>query len=124
MQNPNPATAHAPMCALPTCPNCIALWFQISIRSGFWFHGFQGLRIARGHYNIWKRYIELQCSRANFERRMFADLPNGLARNVTEISTNALIDTVITVHHRDAFAEYNRDAFQILLGSDDESGED
>ena len=65
---------------------------------------------------------------------MFADLPNGLARNVTEISTNArnvteistnaLIDTVITVHHRDAFAEYNRDAFQILLGSDDESGED
>jgi hypothetical protein len=80
--------------------------------------------IARGHYNMWKRYIELQCSRANFERRMFAELPNGLARNVTEISINARIDAVITVYHRDAFAEYNHDAFQIVLGSDDESGED
>jgi hypothetical protein len=80
--------------------------------------------IARGHYNMWKRYTELQCSRANFERRMFADLPNGLARNVTEISINARIDAVITVYHRDAFAEYNHDAFQIVLGSDDESGED
>jgi hypothetical protein len=55
---------------------------------------------------------------------MFAELPNGLARNVTEISINARIDAVITVYHRDAFAEYNHDAFQIVLGSDDESGED
>lgn len=80
--------------------------------------------IARGHYNMWKRYIELQCSRANFERRMFAELPNGLARNVTEIAINARIDAVIAVYHHDAFAEYNLDAFQIVLGSDDESGDD
>ena len=80
--------------------------------------------IARGHYNMWKRYIELQCSRANFERRIFAELPNGLARNVTEIAINARIDAVITAYHHDEFAEYNQDAFQIVLGSDDESGDD
>lgn len=77
--------------------------------------------IARSHYEMWKRYIELQCSRANFERRMFSDLPNGLARNVIEIAINARIDTVITVYQRDAFAEHNHDAFQIVLESDDDS---
>lgn len=80
--------------------------------------------IARGHYYMWKRYIELQCSRANFERRIFAELPNGLVRNMNEISINARIDAVATVYHRDAFAEYNHDAFQIVLGSDDDSGDE
>ena len=80
--------------------------------------------VARSHSEMWCRYIELRCSRANFERRMFAELPNGLARNMNAISINARIDTVITAYQRDAFAEYNNDAFQVVLGSEDESEED
>jgi hypothetical protein len=80
--------------------------------------------VARRHYDMWKRYIELQCSRANFERRLFADLPAGHARNVIEISINARIDTVISAYHKDGFAEYTNDAFNIVLENDDESGED
>ena len=84
----------------------------------------KGPAVARRHYDMWKRYIELQCSRANFERRLFADLPAGHARNVIEISINARIDTVIAAYHNDAFAEYNNDALHVGLGSDDESGDD
>jgi hypothetical protein len=78
---------------------------------------------ARGRYEMWKRYIELQYSRAHFERRLFADLPNGHARNVTEIAINARITSAVNVYQRDAFAEYSQDAFQIMLGSDYESDE-
>jgi len=63
----------------------------------------------------------LQYSRAHFERRMFADLPNGHARNVTEIAINARIAAIVAVYHRDEFAEYSQDAFSIILGSDDDS---
>jgi hypothetical protein len=76
---------------------------------------------ARGHYAIWKRCIELQFSRAHFERRLFAELPNGHARNVTEIAINARIDAVMKAYETDVFAEYSQDAFNIILGSDDES---
>ena len=79
---------------------------------------------ARGHYTMWKCYIELQCSRANFERRMFAELPNGHARNVTEIAINARIAAVVAVYQRDAFAEYSNDAFNIILGSDEDSDDE
>jgi hypothetical protein len=80
---------------------------------------------ARAHYAMWKCYIDLQYSRANFERRLFAELPNGHARNVTELAINARIAAVIAVHQRDAFAEYSNDAFSIVLGSDDDdSGEE
>jgi hypothetical protein len=52
-------------------------------------------------------------------------LPNGHARNVTELAINARIAAVIAVHQRDAFAEYSNDAFNIVLGSDDDdSGEE
>ena len=80
--------------------------------------------VARGHYEMWKKCIELQYTRANFVRRMFADLPNGHARNVTEIAINARIDAVINVYQKDAFAEYSHDVFQIILESDDDSSED
>ena len=76
---------------------------------------------ARGHYDMWKKYIELQYSRANFERRLFAELPNGHARNVTEIAINSRIAKVVEVHQRDAFVEYNQDIFGVVLGSDYES---
>jgi hypothetical protein len=80
---------------------------------------------ARAHYAMWKCYIDLQYSRANFERRLFTELPNGHARNVTELAINARIAAVIAVHQRDAFAEYSNDAFNIVLGSDDDdSGEE
>lgn len=78
---------------------------------------------ARGHYEMWKRYIELQYSRAHFERRLFADLPTGHARNVTELAINARIAAAINLYQKDAFAEYSQDAFQIMLGSDYESDE-
>jgi hypothetical protein len=78
---------------------------------------------ARGRYEMWKRYIELQYSRAHFERRLYSELPNGHARNVTEIAINARITSAVNVYQRDAFAEYSQDAFQIMLGSDCESDE-
>jgi hypothetical protein len=78
---------------------------------------------ARGRYEMWKRYIELQYSRAHFERRLYSELPNGHARNVTEIAINARITSAVNVYQRDAFAEYSQDAFQIMLGSDYESDE-
>lgn len=80
--------------------------------------------VARGHYEMWKKYIELQYSRANFERRLFADLPNGHARNVTEIAINSRIAKVIEIHQRDAFVEYSQDAFSIVLGSDYDSDDE
>jgi hypothetical protein len=43
---------------------------------------------------------------------------------VTELAINARIAAVITVHQRDAFAEYSNDAFNLVLGSDDDSGEE
>ena len=78
---------------------------------------------ARLHYEMWKRYVELQYSRAHFERRMFAELPNGYARNVTEIAINARIAKVLQVYQHDAFAEYSNDVFNVILGSEDESDE-
>jgi hypothetical protein len=86
-----------------------------------WINNVSG---ARGHYAMWKKYIELQYSRANFERRLFADLPNGHARNVTEIAINSRIAKVVEVHQRDAFAEYNQDIFGVVLGSDYESDDE
>jgi hypothetical protein len=79
---------------------------------------------ARGHYAMWKCYIDLQYSRAHFERRIFADLPTGHARNVTEIAINARIAKVLHVYQETAFAEYSNDIFNVILGSDDESSED
>jgi hypothetical protein len=79
---------------------------------------------ARSHYEMWKRYIELQYSRAHFERRLYAELPNGHARNVTEIAINARIAAIVTVYHRDSFAEYSQDAFGVVLGSDYESDDE
>jgi hypothetical protein len=76
---------------------------------------------ARLQYEMWKRYVELQYSRAHFERRMFADLPNGHARNVTEIAINARIAAIVAVYHRDEFAEYSQDVFSVILGSDGDS---
>lgn len=79
---------------------------------------------ARGHYEMWKKYIELQYSRANFERRLFADLPNGHARNVTEIAINSRIAKVVEVHQRDVFAEYSQDIFSLVVGSDYDSDDE
>ena len=79
---------------------------------------------ARGRYEMWKRYIELQYSRAHFERQLYSELPNGHARNVTEIAINARIAAAVNLYQTDAFAEYNNDAFQLVLENDDESGED
>ena len=79
---------------------------------------------ARGHYAMWKCYIDLQYSRANFERRLFADLPNGHARNVTELAINARVGAVVAVYQRDEFAEYSNDLFNVILGTDYESSED
>ena len=77
--------------------------------------------VTRARYDMWKRFIELQYSRANFERRMFADLPNGHARNVTEIAMNARIAKVLQVYQEDEFAEYSNDVFNVILCSEDES---
>jgi hypothetical protein len=79
---------------------------------------------ARGRYEMWKRYIELQYSRAHFERQLYSELPNGHARNVTEIAINARIAAAVNLYQNDAFAEYNNDAFNIVLENDDESGGD
>jgi hypothetical protein len=54
---------------------------------------------------------------------MFADLPNGHARNVTELAINARIAAIVAVYHRDEFAEYSQDVFSVILGSDDDSDE-
>ena len=48
----------------------------------------------------------------------------GHARNVTEIAINARIAAAVNLYQTDAFAEYNNDAFQLVLENDDESGED
>ena len=79
--------------------------------------------VARTHYDMWKRYVDLQYSRANFERRLFGELTNGNARNVTETAINARIDAVIQLYQKDGFAEYTQDVFKIILGSDDDSDE-
>jgi hypothetical protein len=79
---------------------------------------------ARGRYEMWKRYIELQYSRAHFERQLYSELPNGHARNVTEIAINARIAAAVNLYQNDAFAECNNDAFNIVLENDDESGGD
>ena len=79
---------------------------------------------ARGHYDMWKKFIELQYSRENFERRLFADLPNGHARNVTEIAINSRIAKVVEMYNRDAFAEYSQDIFSLVLGSDYDSDDE
>jgi hypothetical protein len=79
---------------------------------------------ARSHYEMWKRYIELQYSRAHFERRLYAELPNGHVRNVTEIAINARIAKVAEIYQSDAFAEYSHDAFGVVLGSDYESDDE
>ena len=63
------------------------------------------------------RYIECESSRVNFERRMYAELSNGLARNVNEISINARIHAVTSAYHRDGFAEYNNDVELLLSGA-------
>ena len=68
-------------------------------------------------------YIDLEYSRLNFERRLFGELSNGNARNVTERAMNARIDVVKQVYEKDGFAEYTQDAFKIILGSDDDSDE-
>ena len=73
--------------------------------------------IARVHCDMWKRYIECESSRVNFERRMYAELSNGLARNVNEISINARIHAVTSAYHRDGFAEYNNDVELLLSGA-------
>jgi len=86
-----------------------------------WINSVSG---ARGHYDMWKKYIELQYSRANFERRLFADLPNGHARNVTEIAINSRIAKVVEMYQRDAFAEYSQDIFGLVVGSDYESDDE
>jgi len=79
--------------------------------------------VARTHYDMWKCYVDLQYSRANFERRLFGELTNGNARNVTETAINARIDAVIQLYQKDGFAEYKQDVFKIILGSDDDSDE-
>ena len=79
--------------------------------------------VTRARYDMWKRYIDLQYSRANFERRLFADLPNGYARNVTEMAINARIAKVLHVYQHDAFAEYSNDVFNVILNSEDDSDE-
>jgi hypothetical protein len=79
--------------------------------------------VTRARYDMWKRYIDLQYSRANFERRLFADLPNGYARNVTEMAINARIAKVLQVYQHDAFAEYSNDVFNVILNSEDDSDE-
>jgi len=55
---------------------------------------------------------------------LFADLPIGHARNVTELAINARIAKVLHVYQETAFAEYSNDIFNVILGSDDESSED
>lgn len=86
-----------------------------------WINSIAGARL---HYEMWKRYIELQYSRAHFERRLYAELPNGHVRNVTEIAINARIAKVAEIYQRDAFAEYSQDAFGVVLGSDYESDDE
>jgi hypothetical protein len=70
---------------------------------------------ARGHSSMWKRYMELERSRVNFERRMYGELSSGLARNVNEISIKARIDVVARAYHRDGFAESNNEVLSLSL---------
>ena len=78
----------------------------------------QNPSVARSHYEMWKRYVELQYSRAHFERRVFSSLPNGHARNVTEIAINARIGAVCALYQDNAFSEYAHDVFDLVLGND------
>jgi hypothetical protein len=53
-----------------------------------------------------------------------ADLPNGHARNVTEIAINSRIAKVVEMYNRDAFAEYSQDIFSLVVGSDYDSDDE
>ena len=77
--------------------------------------------VARGHYEMWKKYVELQYSRMNFERRLFADLPNGHARNVTESAINARLCKVNELYEVDEMMGSSEDVFNLILGSESES---
>ena len=77
------------------------------------------------------RNKERESTRDNFERRMYAELSSGLARNVNEISINARIDAVTSAYNRDgfafacacAFAESNKDVV-LLSGAGDNNSDD
>lgn len=78
---------------------------------------------ARSHYEMWKKYIDLQYSREHFERRVFEKLSNGNARNVTELAINARIAAVCALYQENQFSEYETDLFKLILqnnGSDDD----
>jgi len=71
--------------------------------------------VARSHYDMWKKYIDLQYSREHFERRIFEKLSNGNARNVTEIAINARIAAVCSLYQENGFSEYETDLFKLYI---------
>lgn len=66
------------------------------------------------HDAMWVQYIKIQNSREHFERRIFAELPDGVVRNTTPSAINARISTVIAAYTGGVFDDYRHDAFALI----------
>lgn len=63
---------------------------------------------------MWRQYIKIQNSREHFERRIFADLTDGVVRNTTPSAINARISAVIEAYTGGAFEDYQQDLFALI----------
>lgn len=74
----------------------------------------QGGAVGGAHDEMWRQYIKIQNSREHFERRIFADLADGTARNTTAVAINTRILTVLAAYEACVFEDYRQDAFALI----------
>lgn len=74
----------------------------------------QGGAVGGAHDEMWRQYVKIQNSREHFERRIFADLADGAARNTTAVAINTRILTVLAAYESRIFEDYRQDAFALI----------
>lgn len=77
-------------------------------------HQNQGQNQGHIRDGMWRQYIKIQNSREHFERRIFADLTDGVVRNTTPSAINARISAVIAAYTGGAFEDYQQDLFALI----------
>ena len=79
-----------------------------------WIQGGGVGGVGGGHDEMWRQYVKIQNSREHFERRIFAELPDGVVRNTTASAINARILTVLAAYESRVFEDYRHDAFALI----------